>query len=494
MHPFLLNGCLTNTIALIKKLIFISAFLAATIFSCSDNHTTYKNISRKRVSLDLDAIKERGKLIAVTDFNSTNYFIYKGEPMGFNYELLRSFSDYIGIDLEIITENNLQHTFDMLNSGEVDLIAIGLTVNSSRKKNMLFTEPILETRQVLVQRKPVKWRSFTADDLEKNVIRNQLGLAGKTIYVQEGSSHVERLTTMASEIGDSINIIEVPYVSEQLIAHVANGEIDYTICDENTAMVNATYYPDIDVNTPVSFPQNLAWGVRKKNSDILLSELNRWISSYKKTKSYALLYAKYFKNSRSSRIIKSDYYALNTGKVSQFDDMIKEYSDSIKWDWRLLASLVCQESRFRPNVKSWAGAYGLMQIMPITARNFGIDITASPENNMKAGTLYINWLHTIFDEKIPDENERIHFILAAYNAGPGHVLDAMKLAEKNGKDPHKWDDNVAVWLLKKSEPQYFNDDVVKSGYFRGTESVAFVSEILDRYGHYKNVIPEKKLN
>ena len=135
-----------------------------------------------------------------------------------------------------------------------------------------------------------------------------------------------------------------------------------------------------------------------------------------------------------------------------------------------------------------------MQIMPVTGKHFGIDITASPENNMHAGIMYINWLHSIFDPKIPDPDERLHFVLAAYNAGPGHVLDAMKLAEKNGMDPLKWHGNVAVWLLKKSEPQYYNDEVVKSGYFRGTESVAFVTEVLDRYGHYKNIIPEEKLN
>jgi membrane-bound lytic murein transglycosylase F len=187
-------------------------------------------------------------------------------------------------------------------------------------------------------------------------------------------------------------------------------------------------------------------------------------------------------------MIRSDYYALTTGKVSKYDHLIKEFSDTIKWDWRLLASLIYQESRFDPGVESWAGAYGLMQIMPSTAERFGIDITASPKNNIKAGAMNINWLHSIFDPKIEDENERISFILASYNAGPGHVLDAMKLAEKHGMDPQKWSD-VEQWLLKKSDPRYYTDDVVKSGYFRGTESVAFVSQIRDRYEHYKNILP-----
>lgn len=477
---------------MIKKFIFLCLLLASVLITCTDHHPASEKTDNSSVSFDLDSIRKRGKLIAVTDFNSVNYFIYKGEPMGFHYELLKSFSEHIGIDLEIIAENDLNHSFRMLNSGDADLLAIGLTVSASRKKEMLFSDPLDETRQVLIQRKPRNWRSLTLDAIDRKLIRNQLGLAKMTIHVQDGSSHAERLVSLAGEIGDSINVIEVPYDAEKLIRNVAKGVIDYTVCDENIALVNATYYPDIDVSTPVSFPQSLAWGVRKNHSDALLREMNRWIGVYKKSGSYALLYAKYFRNARSSAIIKSDYYALSTGKVSPYDDMIRKASASIEWDWRLLASLICQESRFKPDVRSLAGAYGLMQIMPGTGRNFGIDITSSPENNVKAGTQYINWLHSIFDPRIPDGNERLNFILASYNAGPGHVLDAMKLAEKNGMDPLKWDGNVALWLLKKSEPQYFNDIVVKNGYFRGTESVAFVTEIIDRYQHYKNIIPSEK--
>jgi membrane-bound lytic murein transglycosylase F len=178
--------------------------------------------------------------------------------------------------------------------------------------------------------------------------------------------------------------------------------------------------------------------------------------------------------------------------VSKFDDLIRAFSININWDWRLLASLICQESEFRPDVRSVAGAYGLMQIMPKTGRNFGIDITASPENNIKAGILYISWLNDLFEFKVPDEQERLCFVLGAYNAGPGHVLDAMRLAEKNGMDPRKWNGSVAMWLLKKSEPKYYRDSVVRNGYFRGKESVKFVCEVLDRFEHYKRTIPQEK--
>lgn len=474
---------------MLKKLVILTAFLGIVLWSCIYFYQAFERISDHSSYPDLDFIRKRGKLVAVTDYNSINYFVYKGEPMGFNYELLKSFSDHIGIDIEIIAQNDIEDAFGLLKSGEADLLALNLTVNNSRKKEIQFTDPIDETRQVLVQRKPAKWRSMTVEESERRIIRNQLELAKKTIYVQKSSSYKERLVSLSSEIGDSIKVIEVPSETEKLIREVSEGKIDFTICDENIALVNEKYYNNIDVRTPVSFPQNIAWAVRKRHSEDLLNELNKWIETYKKSGAYAFLYAKYYRNSRSTRIVNSDYYALSTGRVSQYDDMIKQFSDSIKWDWRLLASLICQESRFKANVKSGAGAYGLMQIMPMTGESYGIDITSSPRNNMKAGVLYINWLHSIFDPRIADEKERIMFILASYNAGPGHVLDAMRLAEKNGMDPQKWEGNVAVWLQKKYDPKYYNDSVVKNGYFRGTESIAFVSEILERYEHYKNVIP-----
>jgi membrane-bound lytic murein transglycosylase F len=353
---------------------------------------------------------------------------------------------------------------------------------------MEFTDPILETRQVLVQHKPKNWRSMTPEAMDKHLVRDQLDLAGKTIYVQENSAHLESLRSLESEIGDSINIIPVPYESEELIQNVVRGDIDYTVCDENVAMVNSTYYPEIDIATPVSFRQNIAWGIRKTGSEQLLAGLNSWINSFTRTRSYALLYAKYFKNTRSVKIVNSDYYSLSTGKISVWDDLIRNASRDINWDWLLLASLIYQESRFDPDVESEAGAVGLMQVMPQTGEKFGIDIQVSPANNIKAGTLYIRQLQKIFETKVSDPQERLKFVLASYNAGPGHVLDAMRLAEKNGLNHQIWDDNVAAYLLKKSQPQYFNDAVVKNGYFRGTESINFVNEILDRYDHYRNLI------
>lgn len=442
-------------------------------------------LSSENYSLDIESVREKGKLTALTDFNSTDYFIYKGEPMGFTYEMLKLFSRHIGVRLEIVNANNTVRAVEMLRSGEVDLLAIGLPVNPGIE-SVRFCESIEETRKVLVKRKdyrkPEKGQKYC------DQMREQLGLGKNAVYIQPDYMDYKSLMSVASFLGDTISALEVPYEPEKLIRYVAEGIIDYTICDENLALVNSGYYPGIDVNTPVGPRQKVAWAVRE-SSDSLLTEINNWISSYKETREFALLYAKYFRNSRSGIIVRSDYYANNTGKISGYDEIIKKYSSTTDWDWRLIASIICQESRFNPSVTSRAGAYGLMQIMPATAEDMGIDITSSPDNNIIAGLKYLDRLHAIFDARIPDEKERVKFILASYNAGPGHVLDAMRLAEKNGMDPARWDRNVELWLLKKSEKEHYTDSVVNHGYFTGVESVNFVSGVLDRYNHYRNVLP-----
>jgi membrane-bound lytic murein transglycosylase F len=442
--------------------------------------------------MDLDDFRQRGKIVAVTDFNSTNYFIYKGTPMGFHYELLKAFADFSGLNLEIITENDINRSVELLNSGKADLLAVDLASSSLKEREILSTLTTGRTRQVLIQRKPNRWNTMTGIELDRSLLRNRHALVGKTVYVQSGSSAVECLKDLSEQVDGKITVVEVPYETEDLVSLVAKREIDYAVCDENVALVNTGYYPVIDAQTALSSDQELAWGMRKLKSEKFSELFNSWLGTFKKSETYSILYTKYFRNSWSNQMIRSDYYTLTTGKVSPWDVYIKSFSDTIKWDWRLLTSLIYQESRFDPDVTSFAGAVGLMQVMPATGRTFGIDVTTSPVNNIKAGVRYLRYLQVFFSTRIPDEKERLKFILAAYNAGEGNILDAMKLAEKHGKNPLVWDDNVAYFLLKKTDPSYYNDPVVKFGYCRGNEPVNFVAEILQRYSEYKLIIPSGK--
>jgi membrane-bound lytic murein transglycosylase F len=181
--------------------------------------------------------------------------------------------------------------------------------------------------------------------------------------------------------------------------------------------------------------------------------------------------------------VESEYLTSETGRLSEFDDLFRQHAPAIGWDWRLLASLAYQESRFDPRARSWAGAQGILQIMPATARDIGLGDPWDPEQNVAGGVRYLDWVTDRWREIILDEDQRRRFVLASYNVGFGHVHDARRLAEKHGADPDDWND-VAYWLLQKSKPEVFRDPVVRYGYARGLEPVLYVALILERFEHY----------
>jgi len=470
----------------IVPIILMLLLLPPVFEGCGNSNPDVQESSRTGGNV-MEKIRERGKLVVVTDFNSTNYFIYRGQPMGYQYQLLEELADYLGLKLEVRVNNDLDANFESLEKGDIDLIAMNLTVTNLRKQKVAFTEPHTQTRQVLVQRMPANWKRLNPVQLQDSLIRNQLDLAGKEIYVQKGSIYAARLHTLANEIGGDINVVEVPIEAEQLVHMVARGEIRYTVCDENVAQVNKNYFPDLDVETAVSFPQNVAWAVSLQADD-LKKEIDTWMVDFRKSSRYAVIYNKYYNNQHSVNIVNSDYYAIGSGKISQYDEAVKKESERIGWDWRLVSSMIYQESRFNPNAVSWAGAFGLMQMMPVTARRFGISQNSSPEAQIHAGTSMIKWLDKRLEDVVPDSTERVKFVLAAYNIGLGHIQDAQRLAEKYGDNPAVWDDSVEKWLLNKAEPSYYRDPVVKYGYSRGLETYAYVREVLDRYEHYRNII------
>jgi len=461
-------------------------FFVFLMVSCNPSGKQDKKPDSEISSLEL--IKKRGKLIVVTDFNSVDYFIYKGQPLGFNYELIKNFADYIGVSLEIRTNYNLKNTFRSLQAGECDILAMGLTITKERTGFLQFTTPIMRTKQVLVQRKPEGWEKMPTHKIEHHLIRSTLDLAGKHIVVEANSSYCNRLNSLSQEIGDTIKYLgTAEFLTEDLIQQVAEGRIDYTVSDEHIAMVAQTYYPNIDIATPISFEQNLAWAV-KKDSNQLLDTLNNWLRNYKASKQYVFLYAKYFKNSRTKKVVTSKYNSLSGGHISIYDKLLKKESSVIGWDWRLIASLIYSESRFNPNAKSWVGAFGIMQLMPVTANKYGVGIDSSPQAQIVAGIKFLKWLDNYFKKEIPDSIERINFVLASYNVGPGHIEDARALAKKYGKDPNVWFGNVDYFILQKSKPEFYKDPVVKYGYCRGVEPYRYVTEIVNRYNNYKNLI------
>lgn len=441
--------------------------------------------SMKPVSRDLSEIREDGKLNVILTYSSTSYFLYRGQPMGFEYELLKRMAEDLNLELNLMVVNDLDSMFTYVREGSSDLIAYGLTITNERKEQVAFTDYLYLTSQVLVQKKPDNWRKMRWANLQKHLVHDAIDLIDDTVSLRANSSYMERMGHLSEELGDTIYIDTLPgeLSTEEIIKKVSQGEIEYTVADKNIAMVSAIYYPVLNIEVPISFSQRIAWALRK-NSPELLSAINEWIEKEKNEVDYYVIYNKYFKNKRDfRRRIKSEFLSLNGNKISRYDDLVKKYTQNVGWDWRLLASLVYQESRFEPKAESWAGASGLMQIMPATARELGVSNPNDPEQSIKGGTKYLKLLYDRFDE-IPDSTERIKFTMASYNCGYGHVRDAQRLAEKENLDKTVWDDNVEKMVMALSYPQNYNKPGIKYGYVRGIEPVTYVEQIFERYEHY----------
>jgi len=465
--------------------VFFLFFCFSLLVSCNSSTRQKKdNINDfNEQQNDLIHILKSGVLRAVVDYNSTNYFVYRGKPMGFKYELLQQLSKDLGVKLQIQVSNDLGETFDGLEQHRYDLIAKSLTITRQRNKQIDFTIPLFQTSQVLVQRSKKEVSDTT-------YISSALQLAGKKVHVQKNTTYYRRLINLSDEIGANIDIVEdTIYGVEQLVERVAEGKIDYTVCDENVAKLNRTYYPNLDVSLKISLPQNIAWGIRK-GSTAWKEYLDNWISHFKKTRKFRQIYYRYFESPRVAQRMESDFHSISGGKISGYDKIIKQVSSEYNWDWRLISAIVYQESRFNADADSWAGAYGLMQLMPSTARSLGIENYKNPKQNIKGGVLLLNWLNDQFVESIPDSTERIKFVLASYNIGLGHVKDAQRLAKKYGKNSHVWDDNVDFFLQNKSVEKYYKDPVVRWGYCRGKEAYEYVNKVLTNYHHYINLIPD----
>lgn len=469
------------------RLLVIFAPVLLMIYSCGGHSgSSHQKVKHRTDTIDLVDIIERDTLIALIGYSSTSYFIYKGKAMGYEYELLKKFADHLGVNLEIRIVKNLNNIFDELNNLNGDLIGHAMTVTNDRKQIVNFTDPLNYTEQVLVQRRPKNWWNINPDKLEKKMVRSVIDLLHKEVHVKKGSAYYQRLVNLGEELGDSIhiNIVEGDVSTEDLIEMVAKGKIDYTVADENIAIINQGYYNNIDIKTKVSFPQRSAWAMRK-SSPQLLETFNEWLAKMKKTTYYYVLYNKYYKNRSVNKIIfESDFSSHNGKSISPYDDLFKNEAHKIKgWDWRLLAAQVYQESKWDAMAESWMGAFGLMQVVPETSDMYGFYDLLDPAENIVVGVKHLSRIAGYFEEL--DSAERIKFSLASYNVGYGHIKDARALALKYGKNPDVWDNNVDTMLILKGKKEYYSDPVVSHGYCNGKETYTYVKNILEQYNHYK---------
>lgn len=430
---------------------------------------------------DLSEIKKRGVLRVLLKNNSSSYFFWKGQLMGFEYEMAKAYAKSLGVKLSVIVAPENTQMLEWLREGKADLAAGFLHPSSEWKEHFITaTDPYHEARNHLVVHKNNKKINSLNDLADTTIVVHQSSLYWK-ILLELKASGVDLKLQAAPES------LEV----EEIMDKVALGEYQATLVAEH--LLDIELGAGIDVRSAFAFDQvyKNSLAVRMENTDLLKS-LNTYINEKKDGKLYKRLYKKYFDNTATiSKFQKNRLKVINGKKaLSDYDKYVKRYSKRYGFDWRLITAQMYSESRFRPDARSSAGAIGLMQVMTNTGKQLRMHKLTDPETNIHAGIKYMHWLSEKFESELPIE-DRMWFTLASYNAGLGHVLDARRLATKKGLNKDRWFGNVEEAMLLLSKRDYYSR--ARYGYVRGREPVGYVRKIKQLYENYLNVIHDIEL-
>lgn len=413
-----------------------------------------------------------------------SYYLYRDTVMGYDYELINDFAESSGRPLKITVAPGAREMIRMLREGEADLAAAPVPVTGEYQSMVRHCGPERISRQVLVQPR--------GDDMARVVT----DLVGHTVTVDLDSRYEHRLHALDAEIGGGIIIetIDRDTVTEaDLVRMVARQEAEMTVIDSESAQYESPKWPALDFSLRLSLDQRSRWAVASGDT-ALAAAVDRWTRN--DSTAIGNMYTRYYRLPRQaladvsltvgSSIDIPEVYP--GGALSPFDALFRTACRDNGIDWRLAAAIAYVESRFQPELVSWAGARGVMQVMPGTAAAMGQDPDrlSDPAVCISAGVRLIATLDKALSDLIPDADRRRDFVIAAYNSGLGHILDAIALAEKYGLDSRHWHTGVRHAALMKSKPRYYRDPVVRNGYFNARETLEFVERVNTVYTAFKS--------
>lgn len=437
------------------------------------------------VERDYAEIKENGVLRVITRYSSSTYFLHQGIEWGFEYEMVRKFANRHDLALEIVIVGPEENPYDLLNSGKGDIIAANYTRTPERKKYVEFSRPYNIVDQLLVF-------SDEIEDPPQSI--EEVAERGIPITVRRNSSYYYRLKELQKQgVNLSIHLASNKKDTESLLFEISNDNFAATVADDNIFQASNKYMKGLKRGPVISKNDTIAWALRK-NAPNLKTEVNRFLYDHfrfgkpseqpKRSAFLNVLRNRYFKEGPQI----AEYYnpesrVLGGGAISPYDDLIKEVADSAGVDWLMISSMVAQETKFNPNSKSWAGAVGLMQVLPRYSEVSNKDMLYDEEVNLREGIrIFKNHLEHY---SYMDSTDQWSFALAAYNAGQGHVADARRLVIDQNKDPNEWE-NASDALLKLMQRKYYKD--ARYGFCRGIETVRYVEEIKNRYKTYQTIL------
>ncbi len=470
----------------------VLAFSFIVAISCSQEEVSFDDDGldvtvTEPIDRDFDAIRESGVLRMITRYSSNTYFLHQGLEYGFEFELLREFADEHDLSLDVIVVQEDQNPYDMLNRGDGDVIAANYAITPARQRYVAFTKPYNLVNQVLVYSGSL---DNPPSDIEELIQRNI------PVTIRKNSSYYQQLQKLKQE-GYPVRINTVPSNkdTEALLFDVSQNRYAVTIADDNIFQASNNYMENLVLGPVIAPNDTIAWAVRK-NADKLMSEMNKYLSDQfrleqedneliaKRSAFLNVLRRRYF--NRGPQI--EDYYSSESpadmaGVISPYDEVFKRMADSAGVDWLMLAAMTAQETQFNPRAKSWAGAVGLMQVLPRYSEVKGVQQLYDVETNVREGIRIIK--EHLDHYAYLDSSNQWRFALAAYNAGQGHVADARRLAIDQNKNPNEWE-HTADALLKLMDRTYYQN--ARYGFCRGIETVNYVQDIMNRHKTYRSIL------
>lgn len=406
--------------------------------------------------------QEKDTIRALLYSKASDYFIYKGVPIGFQYELLNIMGKNLGKVMDIEVENDPEKAYNAIFNNEYDIVALDYLRNPLLDFYLSHSTPHSTSHAVLIENRGKK--EDTA--------------ASHLLYVPEHfPSHFLIDSFPKPFLWETVSYNDM--TTEELFEKLQKSEIQYLVCDYNEAVTLLPFYTDLKMVKQIGPEYNRQWTLNASNVE-LNHTINDWLENFLTTPQYKKLCSKYL--SHQSPVIKQSFKKSALNQISPFDKIIKAHAAKFHVDWRFITSIMYQESKFQCGLTGMGGSFGLMQMMPVTGERFGVNEDSSPEEQIRAGVRYLAYLEKMFSD-IEDEAERMKFMAGAYNSGPGHIQDAQRLCEKYGLNPYVWD-NVARYLALKSKSLYSKDPVVKHGYYPGNHTIKYVNQVMDRYQAY----------
>ena len=434
-------------------------FLAAVIFYHGHGHAIPKLHIAK---LEKKKTKAHSDTISVCLFyHAADYFVYQGSVIGFQYDILKQLEKDFQRPVDITIESDPDKMFVTALSNQYDIVCFDFDETNYVPFYVSVSEPIAYTYPVLIMRK----KDASSDTLPH--------------IVNTSAKYYNKLDFNSLEDPSSWKVQHNPDLAiEDLMEMLVDKQIDYAVCNYNVAITLMPFYTQLTIGPRIgeNFPRKWILNLHNKN---LNDSINHWLSEFKETNKYQSLCSKYL--SPHSYVI-SRSFGKSRNNTSQYDAVLKKASSRYGFDWRLISSIIYQESRFIPDLIGFGGSYGIMQMMPVTCERYGITDSSTVEEQIWAGAKYISFLCNIFRDKV-DTADLYYFVAGAYNSGPGHILDAIALCEKYGEDSTHWP-KVPEYLILKSHKEYYQDPVVKCGYYPGKHTVNYVDEVMTRYNGF----------